>query len=99
MDLKLTLEMKRFVDANVQNGRFATPEEVLLAALTAFMMGDASFSGLSDEEFEALYPGVHEKIAEGLADLKAGRVVDGEAFFDELDRELDRPNESNRKTA
>ena len=30
---------------------------------------------------------------------KAGRVVDGEAFFDELDRELDRPNESNRKTA
>jgi predicted transcriptional regulator len=35
--------------------------------------------------FESKYPGYQEKIAQGLADADAGRISDGEQFFEELE--------------
>jgi hypothetical protein len=34
-------------------------------------------------------PGLKEKVAAGLAAARAGNLIDGEAFFDELDSEED----------
>ena len=48
---------------------------------------------------EAMYPGINEMIAEGLAAAEAGDVSDGEEFFDELERELLREESKDRKTA
>ena len=44
---------------------------------------------LSAEEMERLYPAIKRDIAEGMAAIRAGDTVDGEAFFDELEREED----------
>jgi predicted transcriptional regulator len=48
----------------------------------------------STAELEAKYPGLREKIAQGLADAEAGRLTDGEEFFAELEREFG-PTEPN----
>jgi hypothetical protein len=55
--------------------------------------------GLSAHELEALYPGLRAKLEEGLADLREGRVRDGEEFFDELDRQENATKGSDRKSA
>jgi Arc/MetJ-type ribon-helix-helix transcriptional regulator len=99
MDVKLPADMQGFVDANVKNGRFAKPEDVVVAALAAFMSADESFRALTKDELEYLYPGMRQKIEAGLSDLREGRVVDGEEFFEQLDQELDLSSETNRKTA
>ena len=85
MTLDLSPEMQGFVDREVRNGRYEKPEDVVLAAL-ARMMQLECVEKLSAHEIETFYPGLGAKIEEGLADLRAGRVSDGEEFFDEMDR-------------
>jgi Arc/MetJ-type ribon-helix-helix transcriptional regulator len=99
MDLILTPDMQRFVDESVRSGRFAAPEDVVLAALAAFM-GDNSLSSMSSDEMEEMYPGFREKIAEGIRSADAGELVDGEEFFAELEREdQEAANKAGRKSA
>ncbi|HEY7117929.1 MAG TPA: hypothetical protein VH475_15185 [Tepidisphaeraceae bacterium] len=87
------------VEQMVTSGRFASAEEAVHAALAALMQQE-SLAKIPTEEFEAMFPGFREKIAEGLADLKAGRCQDGEAFFDELEREdQEQAARPGRKTA
>lgn len=42
---------------------------------------------MSTEELEAVVPDFRRKIAEGVADEQAGRMSDGDEFFDQLERE------------
>ena len=98
MDLTLTPEMQRFVEGKVKSGRYGAPEDVVRAALVTFMQQE-SLEGLTADELEVIYPGLRQKIAEGLADLREGRFRDGEEFFDELDREDDEADRAGRKTA
>ena len=95
MDLTLTPEMQRFVDAKVKSGQYAGPQEVVRAALATFMRQDGAAS-IPFADLELLYPGLRQKIAAGLADVDAGRMTDGEEFFDQLDHE---ERSAGRKTA
>jgi predicted transcriptional regulator len=55
---------------------------------------------LTLEELETLSPMLRQKIADGLADVEAGRLGDGEEFFDQVDREeRESFNKAGRKTA
>lgn len=98
MGLILSSEMQRFVDELVKSGRFATPDDVIRAALVALMQQD-DLASMSTEEIEGVYPGLRGKIAAGVADLNAGRVRDGEEVFDELDRVEELASKGGRKTA
>lgn len=99
MDLTLTPDMQRFVDAKVKGGQYAAPADVIRAALTALMQQD-NLASLPVEELDAIYPGFRQKIAEGLAAADAGRLTDGEEFFEQLEREeRESDDQAGRKTA
>src|SRR5687768_2630837 len=98
MEIALTPDMQRFVDDKVRVGRYESAQDVIRAGLAILMQQDA-IESLPTEELEAIYPGLQEKLAEGLRDLREGRVTDGEAFFDQLDREDDLTDDGERKSA
>jgi antitoxin ParD1/3/4 len=99
MDLTLTPELQRYVEQKVKSGQYATPQDVVHAALAALMQQD-DLASMPVEELETLYPGFRQKIAEGLADIEAGRLSDGEEFFDQLEREeRESFDKAGRKTA
>lgn len=94
MNLSLPPEIEKLIADFIRSGRYDSPEHVIMAAVVALdqqhrmIDGDLQESGLD----------INEKIAEGLADIAAGNVVDGDAFFDQLDRE-EEEFARNRKTA
>ena len=66
MNVSLTPELEKFVADKVATGDFASASEVVRAALRI----------LAEEERWKTY--AREKIERGLADMKSGRIVDGE---------------------
>lgn len=86
MTLSISPEIQKLIDEEVSAGRYKSAEEVIGAAMVNLAQ-QRNVATLTKSEFEVLYPGIEQKLAEGLADLKAGRVSDGDAFFDELERE------------
>ncbi len=66
----------------LQNGSYESASAVVQQALSVLRDFDTLDSALRDD--------LRSKIDEGLADIKAGRLVDGEAVFDRLEAELDR---------
>jgi antitoxin ParD1/3/4 len=67
-----------FVDEQVESGRYASASDVLRAGLRLLEHEEAQL-----DHFRAL-------IAEGLADIKAGRVVeDSDELWEAIDREVD----------
>ena len=66
------------------SGRFASASEVIRAALMTLETNE-KFSDLSVGPLEAMYPGITEKLKEGLEEARADRLRDGEEFFAELD--------------
>ncbi len=65
MNIHLTRELEAFISKKVASGRYSSASEVVREGLR--LLSD-------DDEWKAE---VRRKIGEGLADLKAGRVVDG----------------------
>lgn len=78
LNVSLTPELLRFIEERVESGRYQTASEVVRAALRMYA------------DHEAALAEVRAKIAEGLADIEAGRVVDGEEFFEEWREQLRR---------
>ncbi len=68
---------EEFVQGQLDSGRYADATEVVLDALR-------QMEARQRETAE-----IGAKIAAGMASLRAGRHSDGEAFFDEMDAELD----------
>ena len=79
MNVHLTPELRKLVDDRVATGRYASASEVIRAGLRLL------------EEDERWRAEARAKIAEGVAAARLGRLVDGEAAFDELESELDEP--------
>ena len=73
MGITLTEEMRRFIDAKIQSGEYASEEDVLRAGITRLMSEDDFAPG----EMEGL-------IAQGEADIARGDVIEGEQVFAEL---------------
>src|SRR6476469_4092140 len=97
MELKISPEMQRFVDAKVKSGQYASAEDIVHAGL-ATLMQQEGLAELGNDEIARLSTDMRKKIAEWLADANAGRMSDGEDFFDQLEEENNRPRGSNRKT-
>lgn len=80
MNVSLTPEIERFIQHQVESGKYASPDEVILAALRAF------------EERERIYKGRFEElrreIMEGVEASERGEVVDGEVVFRRLEQKL-----------
>jgi putative addiction module CopG family antidote len=97
MEVALNPEMRSLVEELVRSGRFTSPEDVLHAGLTSLMQQER-LARLPLVELEKAVPDLRQKVATGLTDAGAGRVVDGESFFDALERE-DQTPDAGRKTA
>lgn len=98
MDVPLTTAMKRYVTRKVKSGQFETPEDALRAGLAKLMQHDA-VERMSSEELESVYPGFALAVQRGLAEARAGKVSDGEAFFVELERADRRVKKQPRRAA
>jgi antitoxin ParD1/3/4 len=88
MNLSLPPEILKLIDDRVQSGKYGTPEDVIAAAV-ANLDQQERVTQLDAADLESLFPGIREKLAEGLAAARAGDLVDGEEFFDQLEREED----------
>jgi Arc/MetJ-type ribon-helix-helix transcriptional regulator len=86
MNLSLPAEIQRAIDERVKSGRYHCAEDVVAAAVISLGQREL-VSQLNAAELEAIYPGIKAKLIEGLTASAAGKLSDGEAFFEELERE------------
>jgi putative addiction module CopG family antidote len=78
MNVSVTAAQEKRIRARVRRGQYLSASEVFRAALAAL------------DEREAIQREWRRMIQQGLNDAKRGRVVDGEAYFDELTRRDER---------
>jgi antitoxin ParD1/3/4 len=77
MNVHLTPELEQLVKSKVKTGRYNSASEVMREALRLM------------EERDLAKAEVRKKIAAGVASAKAGRLSDGDAFFAQIEAELD----------
>jgi antitoxin ParD1/3/4 len=81
MDVSLPPELERLVRHKVETGGYGSASDVIGEALRLMDERDRLAELHRDE--------IRKKIAAGMASLRAGKGVDGEAAFDRIDAELD----------
>ena len=79
MNISLTPELEEFVTSRVSSGRYQSASEVVRAGLRLLERDEL--------EREAARHEIQQKIAVGLEHARRGELLDGEAVFDELDRQ------------
>ncbi len=77
MNVHLTPELEQLVQNKVKTGRYNSASEVMREALRLM------------EERDLAKVEIRKKIAAGVASAKASRLIDGDAFFDQMETELD----------
>lgn len=81
MNISLTPEIEQFIQCQVESGKYASADEVILAALRIF------------EEHERIYKGRFEELRReilvGAEASERGEVVDGEIVFSQLEQKLE----------
>lgn len=81
MNVHLTSELEELVQNKVRSGSYNSASEVVREALRYMKERD---------DIRAIYKeDIRHKIEQGLESQRAGRMVDGEAVFRELEDELD----------
>ena len=80
MNVSLTPELESLIHSKVSNGRYTSASEVVREALR--MMEER------DQVQELYKASMREKIAAGMASLRAGHGTDGDAFLAEMDAAL-----------
>lgn len=81
MNVSLTPELETLIHDKVNNGRYTSASEVVREALRLMEERD---------QMQELYKAsMREKIATGMASLRAGQGTDGEAFMARLDADLE----------
>jgi Arc/MetJ-type ribon-helix-helix transcriptional regulator len=86
MTLTLSTRIQKLIDRHLRSGQYQTAEDVVAAAL-ANMDQQERLSRLPATEFLKAFPRAKQKLAEGLAAVRAGKMTDGEKFFDDLAQE------------
>jgi antitoxin ParD1/3/4 len=81
MNVTLTPEIERLIRDKVQTGRYSSASEVIGEALR--LLDEC------DQVTELHKNEIRNKIAAGMASLRAGKGTDGEGVFDRIDAELD----------
>ena len=80
MNVSLTPELEKLVHLKVRTGRYTSASEVVREALRLMEQRD-QLQALRQED-------VRQKIAAGLASLRAGQGMDGDTFLAVMDEEL-----------
>ncbi|MER3482539.1 MAG: type II toxin-antitoxin system ParD family antitoxin [Meiothermus sp.] len=78
MNVSLTPELERWIEAKVKSGLYQTNSKVVREALRAM------------REREEKIAAIREKLDEAEADIQAGRVVPAEQLFDFIKSEVER---------
>lgn len=79
MQVMLSAELQRFVDEQLASGAYATPEDVLRAAVASLQQSER-FGDFATGELDAM-------LAEGERGLENEGAVSADAVFDELSRQ------------
>jgi antitoxin ParD1/3/4 len=98
MQVSIPPQIEKLVEDRVRSGQYARAEDVIAAAILSLEQQERA-STLSRAELESLYPGLTKKLADGLAAADAGKLSDGDDFFDELEREEAAERSNARRTA
>ena|SRR5687768_15454574 len=91
-------DIQKLIDDRVRSGQYRSADDLLAAALTSLGHQDR-LAELPPDDLELLFPQLRQKIARGLTEARAGKLSDGEDFFDELEREEQRREATERKSA
>ena len=81
MNVSLTPELEQLVQLKVKSGRYTSASEVVREALRLMEQRDQAQALRKDE--------IRTKIAAGVASLRAGQSVDGDAFLGAMDEDLE----------
>ncbi|MFM8699787.1 MAG: type II toxin-antitoxin system ParD family antitoxin [Hyphomicrobiales bacterium] len=81
MNISLTIELQNMVHDKVASGRYTSASEVVREALRLMEDRDQLLA-LQKQE-------IRSKISAGMESLRAGRSLDGNAYFDRVDAQLD----------
>jgi len=80
MNVSLTPELEDFLQHQVDGGKYASPQDVILAALRAFAERERIYKGRLEE--------LREEVMVGVEASKRGEVVDSETVFNQLEQKL-----------
>ena len=80
MNVSLTPELEQFIQSQIESGKYASTDEVILAALRAFEERERIYKGRFDE--------LRQEIMVGVEASERGEVVDGEIVFSQLQQKL-----------
>jgi antitoxin ParD1/3/4 len=88
MNLSLTPEVEQFIQIQLESGKYATAEEVVLAGIKLL------------EEREKIYKERLEELKReimiGIEASERGEVIDGEEFFQKMQLHLQQRSDSSR---
>jgi Arc/MetJ-type ribon-helix-helix transcriptional regulator len=98
MKLELSPKIQKLIQAQVRCGKYPTANDVVAAALTNLEQ-QHRIASLSKTDLAKIYPNIRAKLAVGLAAARAGRLSDGDEFFDELEKLEKKPASKPRKSA
>lgn len=90
VNVSLTPELARFVEAKVDAGTYASASEVVREGLRLLLEQER----LRDARLQEL----REKVRVGLDQARRGELVDADTAFQDLDRELDEQERKHGKT-
>ncbi len=82
LNLSLTPELGHFVESRLRSGKYETASEVVRAALR--LLEERERVSVSVSVSVSDIAESHVEIEHGLAQLRRGEAVDGEAFFADL---------------
>lgn len=85
MNVSLTKELQKFVQAKVKSGLYRSSSEVIRDCVRRFKQDEAQLSALRRE------------IDLGLKDIEEGRVVSGKEVFADLRRRVDQDDSKKSK--
>ncbi|KAF3885161.1 MULTISPECIES: type II toxin-antitoxin system ParD family antitoxin [Nostocales] len=85
MNLSLTPELEQFVQNQVESGKYASQEEVVLAALHILADRERIYKGRFEE--------LQQEITIGVEASLRGEVVDSETVFSQLQQKLQQRRE------
>jgi antitoxin ParD1/3/4 len=85
MKISLTPELEQFIQNQVNSGKYISSEEVIKAALQAFVQQHDLYKGRFDE--------LQREIMIGVEASKRGEVVDADTVFKQLQAKLNKARE------
>ncbi len=81
MTLSFTPEIEQFIHSQISSGRYATIEEIILAALKLLQNQEALYQGRFEE--------LRQEVLVGVEEADRGELIDQETVFSQLQARLE----------